>query len=110
MRHGRTNDQAMEKGDRRSHRREEAWRERAERVRDAFGLVLALVLLTYVLASLLGNHGWSAVILTVATSVTSVVALASSHVRPRAVHASIWLSALTIALAIAAAAADAKTL
>ena len=42
----------------------ERWLQRAERVSDAFGLVLVLVLITYVLTSLLSNHGWSAVILT----------------------------------------------
>ena len=31
----------------------ERWRQRAQRASDAFGLVLALVLLTYVLASVL---------------------------------------------------------
>jgi hypothetical protein len=81
--------------------------ERAERVRDAFGLVLILVLVTYVLASLMRNHAWSAVILTVATSATSVVALTSSHVQARAVRAALWLSALTVLLAaIAAASGD----
>lgn len=90
--------------------RAEVWRDRAERVRDAFGLVLALVLLTYVLASLLDNRGWSAVVLTLATSVTSVVALASSHVRPRAVRASIGLSALTVLFAVVAAVGDEATL
>ncbi|HEX6781994.1 MAG TPA: ion channel [Solirubrobacterales bacterium] len=79
-------------------------------MRDAFGLVLALVLITYVLASLLSNHGWSAVVLTVATSVTSVVALTSSHVRARAVRASIWISAVTVLFAAIAAATDEKTL
>ena len=62
-------------------RRRERWVQRAEKVSDAFGLVLLLVLTTYVLASLLSNHGWSAVILTVATSATSVIALTSSHAR-----------------------------
>src|SRR5688572_15294166 len=109
MRPPRTNEQAMENAGRRADRRD-VWRERAERARDAFGLVLALVLLTYVLASLLSNHGWSAVILTLATSVTSIVALASSHVRPRAVRASIWLSALTVLLAVIAAASDEQTI
>jgi len=99
----------MDNGGRRADRRE-VWRERAERVRDAFGLVLALVLLTYLLASLLDNRGWSAVVLTLATSVTSVVALASSHVKPRFVRASIWLSALTVLFAAGAAASDEKTL
>lgn len=88
----------------------EVWRGRAERVRDAFGLVLVLVLLTYVLASLLNNRGWSAVVLTLATSVTSIVALASSHVKPRAVRASIWLSVLTILFAVTAALSDEETL
>lgn len=99
----------MEKDERRARTRE-AWVERAERVRDAFGLVLALVLLTYVLASLLDNHGWSAVVLTTATSVTSVVALTSSHVRARMIRTSIWLSALTVFFAVTAAVTDEKTL
>ena len=53
---------SMEAGAARS-RREQRWVERAERVRDAFGLVLVLVLITYVLTSLLTNRGWSAVVL-----------------------------------------------
>jgi Ion channel len=85
-------------------RRRQRWLQRAERVRDAFGLVLILVLATYVLASLLSNHGWDAVILTCATSATSVVALTSSHSRPRLVRVAIWLSGLTILLAGVAAA------
>ena len=99
----------MESAGRRADRRE-VWRGRAERVRDAFGLVLVLVLLTYVLASLLENHGWSAVVLIVATSVTSIVALTSSHVRPRAVHVAIGLSALTVLFGVTAAATGEKTL
>jgi hypothetical protein len=90
-------------------RRRERWVRRAERVRDAFGLVLALVLTTYVLTSLLSNHGWSAVIITIATSATSIVALTSSHAKPRFVRAAIWLSALTVGLATIAAASDART-
>jgi Ion channel len=99
----------MENAGRRADRRD-VWRQRAERVRDAFGLVLALVLLTYVLASLLSNRGWSAVVVILATSLTSVVALVSSHVRPRVVHASIWLAALTVLSAATAAATGEKTL
>lgn len=90
--------------------RRDVWRGRAERVRDAFGLVLVLVLLTYVLVSLLENHGWSAVVLILATSITSIVALTSSHVRPRAVHLAIWLSALTVLFAATAAVTGEKTL
>jgi len=99
----------MESAGRRADRGE-IWRQRAERVRDAFGLVLFLVLLTYVLASLLSNRGWSAVVLILATSATSVVALASSHVRRQVVRASLWLSALTVLLGTAAAASDEQTL
>ncbi len=88
-------------------RSRERWRLRAEGARDAFGLVLVLALVTYALASLLDNHGWSAVILTVATSATSVVALTSSHVKARFVRLAIWISVLTIGLAAVAAISDA---
>jgi hypothetical protein len=88
----------METASRRARRRER-WVQRAERVSDAFGLVFVLVVITYVLASLIENRGWTAVVLTVATSATSVVALTSSHARARAVRIALVLSALTIALA-----------
>jgi hypothetical protein len=97
----------MQRGERRAQSRE-LWRQRAENVSDAFGLVLALVLLTYVLTSLLDNHGWSAVVLIAATSATSVVALVSSHVRAQIIRLSISLSLLTIALAVVAAIGDEK--
>jgi hypothetical protein len=90
-------------------RRRERWIGRAERVRDAFGLVFALVLTTYVLTSLLSNRGWSAVLLTLATSATSIVALTSSHAKPRLVRVAIWLSALTVGLAAIAAASGERT-
>jgi hypothetical protein len=90
-------------------RSRERWLGRAERVRDAFGLVFLLVLTTYVLTSLLDNHGWSAVVLTLATSATSVVALTSSHAGPGLVRAAIWLSALTIGLAAIAAVSGERT-
>lgn len=80
--------------------------DRAERVRDAFGLVLVLVLLTYVLTSLMANRGWSAVVLCLATSATSVVALTSSHASARLVRSAIWLSVVTVGLAALGAAVD----
>jgi len=67
----------------------ERWLRRAERVSDAFGIVLLLMLVTYVLASLLSNRGWPAVVLTLATSATSVVALVSSHANARLVRTAI---------------------
>jgi voltage-gated potassium channel Kch len=82
----------------------ERWLRRAERVSDAFGLVFVLVLVTYVLTSLLGNTGWSAVLVMLGVSATSIVALTSSHVRPHWIHLAIYLSALGLAMAIIAAA------
>jgi hypothetical protein len=79
---------------------------RAERATDAFGLVFVLVLITYVLASLLDNRGWTSVVLTVATSATSVVALTSSHARAPLVRLAVALSALTVLLAAVGAATD----
>lgn len=95
----------METAARRARQRER-WLRRAEQASDAFGLVLILVLVTYVLTSLLANRGWDAVVLTVATSTTSVVALISSHARIGAVRISLLLSALTVALAAIGAASD----
>lgn len=90
-------------------RRRERWLRRAERASDAFGLVLLLVLVTYVLTFLLADHGWSAVLLTLATSATSIVAMVSSHVRPRVLRAVVWLAALTIALVSIGAASGEHT-
>jgi Ion channel len=99
----------MDRTAHRAHRRE-IWQRRAEAARDAFGLVLALVLLDYVLASLLENRGWSSVVLIAATSVTSVIALTSSHSRPQLVRSAIWLSALTIGIGVLAELTDDRTI
>jgi Ion channel len=77
----------------------ERWRRRAQRASDAFGLVLALVLITYVLASVLSSRGWSAVLLTAVTGATSVVALTSSHARPVFVRRALVFALLAIVLA-----------
>lgn len=90
-------------------RTRERWLQRAEKVSDAFGLVLLLVLTTYVLTSLLSNRGWSAVILTIATSATSLVALTSSHARAGTIRAGLWLAGLTVLLAAIAAVTDKHT-
>jgi hypothetical protein len=93
----------METASRRERRRER-WVRRAEKARDAFGLVFALVLLTYTLASLLENHGWTSVILTIATGATSVVALVSAHARHGFVRGVMAFAALTVVLAAVGAA------
>jgi hypothetical protein len=82
----------------------ERWRRRAQRASDAFGLVLVLVVTTYVLASVLSNRGWAAVLLTIATGSTSVVALTSSHARPVLVRRTLILAVLATALAFVSAA------
>jgi hypothetical protein len=81
----------------------ERWLRRAEQVTDAFGLVLGLVLVTYVLTSLVPNSGWGAVAIMLATAGTAVVALTSSHSPPHYVHIAIYLSGLSLLLAIVAA-------
>jgi hypothetical protein len=86
----------------------ERWRQRAQRASDAFGLVLLLVLTTYVLASVLSNRGWPAVVLTVVTSATSIVALTSSHVRPVFVRRAAILALLAILLAMVSAASGGR--
>jgi hypothetical protein len=89
--------------------RRERWVERAERARDAFGLVLVLVFITYVLTSLLSDSGWAGVVLILVTSVTSVVSLASAHSEPRFVRAALIGSGLSLLLAVIAAAGGGTT-
>ncbi|HEY5333328.1 MAG TPA: ion channel [Solirubrobacterales bacterium] len=79
------------------------WLRRAEQVTDAFGLVLGLVLVTYVLTSLVPNSGWGAVAIMAATAATAIVALTSSHSPPHYVHIAIYLSGLSMILAIVTA-------
>jgi len=81
----------------------ERWRQRAQRASDAFGLVLLLVLFTYVLASVISNRGWPAVLLTAVMGATSVVALTSSHVRPAFVRRTLLFAILSVLLAAVAA-------
>lgn len=88
----------------------EKWLNRAERISDAYGLVLVLVLITYVLGSLLSNHGWAGVALTVAGSATSIVALTSSEVRSNTVWAAVLLSILAVWFAFLAATTEAHLL
>lgn len=60
---------------------DERWSHFAERVANAFGLVLLLVLATYVIGSLSSPRGWSSVLNTVIASSAAVVALAGAEVR-----------------------------
>jgi hypothetical protein len=82
----------------------ERWRQRAQRASDAFGLVLLLVLATYVLASVISNRGWAAVLLTAVTGATAVVALASSHAKPTFVRRALLLAILAVLFSMVSAA------
>ena len=66
-------------------------------------LVFALVLITYVVTSLLGDNGWNSVLVMFCITATSVVALTSSDVRPHWIHLAIYLSLAGLALAVIAA-------
>jgi hypothetical protein len=86
----------------------ERWLQRAHRVSDAFGLVLLLVLTTYVLASVVSNRGWGAVLLSVSTGATSIVALTSSHARAIFVRRALVIAAVATLLATVSAISDAR--
>lgn len=86
----------------------ERWLRRAQEISDAFGLVLLLVLATYVLASLLENSGWSAVVELAAGSATAVVALYSAGTRIPLVRLGRVLAAVAIVLAAVAAITDVR--
>ena len=82
---------------------QDQWRQRAQRASDAFGLVLALVLATYVLASVISNRGWPAVLLTAVSGATSVVALTSAHARSVFVRRTLLFAVLAVLFAAVAA-------
>lgn len=83
----------------------DSWKARAERFSDAFGLVFCLMIASYVLASLLANSGWEAVLLVLSTSATSVLALFSSGVSERPLRVAAALAVLSVALAAVGAVA-----
>jgi hypothetical protein len=84
----------------------ERWGQFAERVANAFGLVLLLVLVTYALGSLTPFHGWTAVLTTLAAALAGVVGLAGSGVRPTVVRGAGILALAAVVLAVLAELAD----
>lgn len=75
----------------------------AQRLDDAFGLVLVLVVASLLLGSLLPNQVWAAIVITVAISATSILALTGSHARRGLLRSALWLSLAAVALAVIAA-------
>jgi hypothetical protein len=76
------------------------------RIEDAFGLVLLLILTTYVMASLIPFTGWGAVPTIVVGSFSATVALASARARPRLVTWARRFALATVLVAVAGALAD----
>ncbi|MGZ8667230.1 MAG: ion channel [Solirubrobacterales bacterium] len=75
----------------------------AERVNDYFGVVLMLVVATYVLSSLLPDKGWSAVAISVTATTTAIFALSASGSRPIWVRRALVLALVAIGLNVIAA-------
>jgi hypothetical protein len=89
-----------------SRRPGERWGQFAERVGNAFGLVLLLVLITYVLGSLVPYRDWTAVLITAVAASAAVIALASAGARHRLVRGAGALAFVSIGLAVLAAILD----
>ena len=73
----------------------DAWIVRAERVADAYGLVLTLILTTFVVVATLPPQGWGGrVAATAIASLTAIVALTSSAVRAERVRGAVVLGVI----------------
>jgi Ion channel len=86
-----------------SRRPGERWTRFVTRIANAFGLVLLLVVGTYVLGSLVSFKGWGGVALNAVTGASATVALVSSEARPRLVRWAAGLAALGVVLAVVSA-------
>ncbi|HEX6229391.1 MAG TPA: potassium channel family protein [Solirubrobacterales bacterium] len=84
-------------------RSRDRWRRRAEQANEAYGLVLFLFLVTYVLASLVSRGGWGTLLLIASTVATAIVALVSSHSRATSVRRGLVVAAVAILAALASA-------
>ena len=76
------------------------------RVADAFGVVLLLVLATYVAASLNRYEGWGAVLITTLACTSAVIALGTSRAKRRTVRAAAALGVIAIGLSVTDELAD----
>jgi hypothetical protein len=78
----------------------ERWAQFAERVANAFGLVLLLVLATYALGSLTPLHGFTGALTTTVACLAAVVGLAGATVRPLVFRVAVVLALIAVALAV----------
>lgn len=75
--------------------------ELAQRIADAYGLVLCLILVTFVVMMTLPPEGWGGRVAAVAVSaLTAIIALTSSDVRPARVRLAIVIAAATVLTAL----------
>ena len=88
----------------------ERWTDFAERISDAYGLVLLLVIATYVVTSLVHNTGWPGIAPVAVGGTTAVVALTSSNVPRERVAIAAGLAVLATLVALAAALFDTRQL
>jgi hypothetical protein len=93
-----------------SRRRGERWGQFLTRVANAFGLVLLLLIATYVLGSLTPPRGWTAVLTTLIAVTAAVVALASANARLTIVRAAAFLAAGAVICAALAEILDVRSL
>jgi hypothetical protein len=78
----------------------ETWLERAERIADAYGLVLVLVITTFVVTMSLPPEGWlGRVVASAVAGATAVIALTSSDVRLERVRLAVLVAALAVVAA-----------
>jgi hypothetical protein len=87
-----------------SRRPGEPWLRFVERLANAFGLVLLLVLITYVLASVTSYKGWTGVVTITVASASATVAVATARARHTVVRWVGRVSVVSVGLAIVAAA------
>ncbi len=78
----------------------ERWGQFAERVANAFGLVLLLVLATYALGSLTAGPWTGRALTTLVAALAGVVGLAGAGVRPAVVRGAGILALVAVALAV----------
>jgi hypothetical protein len=84
----------------------ERWGPFVARVGDAYGLVLLLLIGTYVLGSLTPPHGWGNVFTTLVASTAGVVALGSANARLVVVRVAGALAAVSVICAVISASFD----
>jgi hypothetical protein len=85
---------------------DERWRQFAERIANAFGLVFLLIIATYVLGSLVPYRGWTAILITAVAASAAVFALASAEVRRWLVRTAVLLGLGCVLLALLAEVLD----